>query len=355
MKIGILTFNCALNYGATLQMFALQKTINDINPKAVVEIINYRPTYFKKALSAYNIRNKNFFIKLLKILNLNKRKSAFKRFQKNNTKISIEEYDEKTLRKIQNKYDIVICGSDQVWNTVLTYNDSNFFLPFLKAKNKATYSVSMGSDIIELDKKTHIRKQINDFREISVRESYLITQLSSQGLDPQRIRQDIDPVLLANKKIWTSFMNKKAKSNYILVFEVMPSKELLNEAKTLAHSKNLKVHYIGPYINMRGIKYIASPSFNKLFCEFCNAKYVFSNSYHGTLLSIINKKQFYSKCDLSINNGGRIADILRKLNLIERAQIERIDDYIDWKEFNNTISLLRSDSLNYLRGVINCI
>ena len=55
MKIGIITFQCAHNYGAVLQAYALKEYLKTLGYS--VNIINYRPRYIVNAYKKNNLRN----------------------------------------------------------------------------------------------------------------------------------------------------------------------------------------------------------------------------------------------------------------------------------------------------------
>jgi hypothetical protein len=127
-KIGILTFHYSNNYGGVLQSFALQKSIESMGYDS--EIINfipssYRPTSIKNNLGI----SKNIFkskiedlniITIAKKINIMKEYSntiteKFDIFRNNEMKLS-KRVDENSIEMILNNYDVIIVGSDQVWN-----------------------------------------------------------------------------------------------------------------------------------------------------------------------------------------------------------------------------------------------
>ena len=130
MKAGIVTFNSAHNYGAVLQVFAMQEYLKSLGME--VDVINYRLDEIDKVYKLYNIKRKgNKAIrglkKAYKILKVNlserwriEKRKNFENFI-NNVLNTTRPY--KTLKDIQSdflQYDILIAGSDQIWNTELT-------------------------------------------------------------------------------------------------------------------------------------------------------------------------------------------------------------------------------------------
>ena len=139
MKIGILTFHCAHNFGAVLQTYALQEILKTMGHE--VFIIDYRPKYIVDVYKIFNIRrfiSKSPITSLKKTLNeiLNFRNRIFcyykfNRFIKSYINLSHE-------RTVSNIYDAYIIGSDQVWNPDITGGvfDKVFFAEFNFSKEK---------------------------------------------------------------------------------------------------------------------------------------------------------------------------------------------------------------------------
>ena len=111
MKVGIITYHNAANYGAVLQATALADTIENTIKNSDVEIIDFTPVV---------VRKKDIKVILSKAMDLLRRKkkggSPFWAFLTANNKVS-EKYDEAfDLRKLNARYDAFVVGSDQVWN-----------------------------------------------------------------------------------------------------------------------------------------------------------------------------------------------------------------------------------------------
>lgn len=199
MKIGILTFHHTTNYGATLQAYALWKTIKQYGYD--VEIIDYRP--YKTAI--------NYLGRLMPIKPVHGNYSRYKlerhfipyliqawrmrRFLVSKLKLSKEKtYTINGLEKFSNQYDIVICGSDQIWHTKDRFTggfNPSFFLDFIDSKNtkKISYAPSFGQTKDLKQDRQLISKLISDFDKISVRDNNSL----------RLIEQDCDRVAT---KVW---------------------------------------------------------------------------------------------------------------------------------------------------------
>ncbi len=184
MKIGILTFHHVDNYGATLQAYGLWSFLNSQGYD--VEIIDYRPikiawTYFRPLLPLKRVKininesrkiliNGNFLINI-------SRAWKMRRFLLSHLKLSDRKiYDKKGLKYYHDKYDVIICGSDQIWclDSFRGYN-SSFFLDFVnnKTTRKISYAASFGNTIKLGDYQKEIYNLINQFQTILVRK-YII-------------------------------------------------------------------------------------------------------------------------------------------------------------------------------------
>ena len=141
MKIGILTFHCAHNYGAVLQCYALQEMLKGMGH--TVEIIDYRPDYLRMPFDVINLhriqsRNLLRLVKsiILETLSLSQRIIRHRKFD------SFIKYYLNLSRSvgISSDYDVYVMGSDQIWNPKITNGfDGVYFgyLPFPKAKNRS--------------------------------------------------------------------------------------------------------------------------------------------------------------------------------------------------------------------------
>ena len=144
MKIGLLTFHCAHNYGAVLQCYALQETLISMGHE--VEVINYRPKYLIASYKRFELHR---FISLNLINSLKnsikeallagrrfRRYKAFEEFITNRLNLS----ERVNANNIPSKYDIYIIGSDQIWNPKITKGfDSVYWGQFKFPKERRRY------------------------------------------------------------------------------------------------------------------------------------------------------------------------------------------------------------------------
>lgn len=175
IKVGTLTFHKSLNYGSFLQAYALQQKLMMMG--CDTELIDFEPSGFKKMYSdllppvnMWNITYDYIHLRLWKCVK--SRRIGFENAARKLLKLSTEKYDAFTgLKGAEEKYDAVICGSDQIWNSYANDFDLNYMLAGLKGVSKIAYAVSINKGRYEESKdEPAIRKALMDFDRLSVRE-----------------------------------------------------------------------------------------------------------------------------------------------------------------------------------------
>lgn len=363
MKIGILTFHCAHNYGAVLQCYALQETLSQLGHK--VEIIDYRPQYL---LDPYNIFNKKriisknpieflknivkeFLILYIRI----KRYNRFNRFIINRLNLSHPIYD----KEIPSNYDVYIMGSDQIWNPQITNGfDDIYFGQFLFTKKNQkyiAYAASMEVKSLSSHDAEYYKNNLKNFNAISVREKTLAELL--QPLSTTAIQSVIDPTLLINSNIWGNIIKEPKIKNkkYVLVYQVRYNSKVVKIAQKIAKQINGIVIELSSSISLKKImqsKQSVSPE--EFLGYIKNASFVITTSFHGTAFSIIFKRPFYC-IQLNDGNDTRSSSLLNSLGLSNRMLTideEPKPNLIEYESVYGLLNDLRKQSLYFLRKSI---
>lgn len=362
MKVGIITFHRAINFGAALQVLALQKTIENIG--ACVEVIDYRCEYIEKDYR--NIRiNKNNILKdivnnVISYSIRKNKKNKFYDFNKKYLKLSNEiYYTKKDLEKANSEYDIFITGSDQVWDNKCAKFDSTYFLDFVDNKlKKNSYAASFAFAEIPNDLKDEYKRRLKDFNSISVREE------SGKKIFEELLMKDIsvslDPTLLLNKEEWDLFIPKKYNTEkYILIYTVNPPKNLYTYAKAISKKTGYKIINISDSFKKRGnTTYARGIDPGEFLALFKNAEIILTNSFHGTVFSIIFEKKFNVELTFSNNKINHRSENLLKLLSLENRIFENVDEK-DWEKeisYCNVKKILnckRNESIEYLKKLLN--
>lgn len=365
MKIGILTFHNVPNYGAVLQALALKSYLSEQGH--TVQIIDYQckgnsdefaPKEFKRGF----IESSNWIKRILKIVLFSvfaERDYAHKydRFRA----FSKKYYDlEKNAEEIFNSFDVVFCGSDQIWNPMIT---DGFQLPYFGAQTPrkaivASYAASCG-DISEFDDKTkeEFFSYVKQLDHVAVREPSLCKTIQNEGI---ACKCTVDPTLLLTPSEYIQILGlqKKSGKKYLLQYSLQKNSELDDLARMVAKAKNLEIVKVCGYVNIGfkkdGIYDVGPVDFlEKLY----NAEHVVTNSFHGIALSLVFKKDF-NVC-LPCSRKSRILDLLEELSLQKR--IYRKDGQldignVDYQSVSHQIGEMTADSKKYIEKVLeNCV
>ncbi len=321
-KVGILTYHSSDNYGSVLQAYALKKYLSGF---CNAEIVNYRKNEVKALYKIFKPMNSKFNIvtnlyNALYYKRIKNQKKAFEAFRQKNLNISDQEINSKDdLDKFVNKYDALVCGSDQVWNFDILDFDTSYLLDFPEFKGKKfAYAASMGPKRKSHESIAEFKAQFEDFDGISVREESAAEVLSKVLEKP--IDTVIDPVFLLSKEGWQELIKEEniqeRKDDYVFCyFPGGVSESLESFSKNLAKELNCKRILIVP--EWRNIFRSGEKRYDCIPLEFVsmikNAKAVCTNSFHGTAFSVIMDTPLYVKMGAE-DSDSRIVNLLYMAN-----------------------------------------
>lgn len=348
MKASIITLHSVCNYGTQLQALATQEKLKEYFDE--VEFVNYRRpnTYGFELMKTFSGNNP---IKMLAILpTLIKWKSAFGKFQKHYLNISKNDY-----HKINS--DVYFTGSDQVWNT--GWNNGvipEMYLDFVPDNiPKYAYASSFGvKKLSEIDKK-EVKKYLNRYKKITVREDSAVDILKELGINnAERI---LDPTLVMDGNYWRSVAPKrKIKEDYILIYNLNRSKEFDKYCKEFSKKTGLKLYrFCTRYDQVfRNGKSLLIPDILEFVTLIDNAKYVITDSFHATAFSINMNTipvSIYPK-----DYSSRLSDFLKLVHMEEchpndYNDFSIINKEIDFKEANHILEIEREKVDKYLRSI----
>ena len=355
MKIGIVTFHRAINFGGVLQAFALQ---NILKIKGYdCEIIDYYCPFIEAHYRTKNyftiLQLKRFFYTLLYNGELKRNIKGFEKFLANYLKISKNKYYPINLVEINEYYDKFITGSDQVWSPTCAGFDSGYFLSFVTDNSKKiSYAASFGTKELPFSKTEEYINRLKQFWAISVREtsgSKIVYDLIGK-----KVKVVLDPTLLLKKQQWEELFDDKKyhKEKYILVYMISEDKRILELAKKMSRKTGKKVFYINDRIyKTKGVENLRKVTPDEWVRLFLNADMVFTNSFHGIAFSINFNKEFYAyylQGNLSANE--RIINILSIFCLENRLEKKEICclESIDYEKINKKLEVLRNESITFL-------
>lgn len=357
MKLGIITYHRAHNYGAVLQCYALSKKLADMGH--CVEVIDYYPTYFKEQYTSLSKRNmeglslrgkfSHIANQLLTYRTRSKRSTAFNKFI-DNLPLSPRQYNEKDYNF--DKYDAILFGSDQVWNPILTFGEDHVFSGnFDKQGAKfISYAASTSPKVYTNEYKEYFSGIIDRFDAISVREESLNKFLSC--IKPGIAKTVLDPVLLLNKEEWSKKAIKPEQNNYLLIYTVPQSPKVRELANIIAKEKGLEIVEIRPNVSRnanKGILQSVSPE--EFLGYFKYASYVVTTSFHGTAFSVKFQKQF-STLLLGTTSDDRATNLLTSIGLEHRlipvTELKMPEREINYSTINSKLNTFIDNSVEFI-------
>lgn len=361
MKVGILTFSSAHNFGAILQCYGLFKTLEDIGHD--VEVIDYCPDYLASYKPTFGWRqyiNRH-------ILSFPQRYSTYKywrriydgyeSFKKHNLKLSRQIKSVTEIKIISDRYDVIIVGSDQIWNEKFNGKENVWYGEGIKHKRLIAYAASAGNINLWLKNENKLKSLLPNFDFISARECELAEAIKKLVDGSHYIPTVLDPSLLVDKKHWYKWQNRIEGSNYIVIYQARESDDVFRIAEDIRKQINCdKLIPLDFYGNVQRLGYNSSIVCPEDFISLIsNAKCVVTTSFHGTAFSIILKTPFYT---LRLNDGadGRSEYILEKTGLSDRmveANSTPIFSIPDFDEAELHLKKLRKESLEFLKSALS--
>ena len=356
MKIGILTVPFNNNYGGFLQAFALKRVLECMGHK--VMIINRRRNRTRTLRSRIGDLLRGLHFLEDKQKKLNKYTNQFqKKYLFPYTK---KYYSSQELRKcVKYKFDAVIVGSDQVWRYWYFKNwIDDFFCNFLEGTNipHISYAASMGTDEMDYpqDKIERCSNLLKDFKAISVREESSV-KLLREYFGVENVQVVLDPTFLLDKQAYVDlFKDKYTKSErpYIFTYILDDSEEIKQSIEEFSRQKNMPVVNIKAQTGVINELDVIEPV-EKWLSAIYYADYVITDSFHGTVFSLIFNKQFVVYGNIQ-RGMSRMQDLLGRLELTDRllssddAAGEKLTQFINWDSVNNKIRAKKESSLFFL-------
>ena len=379
-KVAIVSCYFKKNYGSVLQAYATQKVLDNekidnvtINIENNIDFKNGKRKFYKSQIFNFSfIKSKLGMIKLKIDKKINKnlrtnlhiRDSEFEKFEKNfNLTKPFNTYLEMTSES--KNFSSVIVGSDQLWlpvNVVADYYTLNW-VP--NEVNKISYATSFGISVIPDKYKEKYNNFLRRINHISVREKNgckLVEEISER-----KAELVCDPTLLLDKNEWMEIQEEKPKieGNYIFCYFLgknIEHRKFVERLKEKTGYKIVSLNHCDEYVKYSD-KFADEIPYNIGPGEFINlirnAKYVCTDSFHGTVFSLINNIDFFtferfSNKNSKMSTNSRIYSLLDLVNLKNRLLKgnENIDEVIkskiDFENVNQILNGLRKSSKKFL-------
>lgn len=356
-KVGLVTwYDRGPNYGTVLQAYALQKNIECFGYNC--EIINYKNLSMVKKIKRMILLKIYLMIFRRKVF---KRNSKISKWIKNNLKITkkITKYSE--LEKIEREYDAFVCGSDQIWSTAEERIEPFYYLQFTNYDKRISYAPSIGKDNIGNTVKEKFIEYVNGIKFLSVREKRAAEVIEQEtGREAKVV---LDPTLLLERKYWENMIeNVKIKEEQPYVFVYFLTKNTTNYEKVreLAKNENLKIISTTQLYGENGNDIPLDPLEFLKYIK--NAEYIITDSFHGTIFSIIFSKKVIifkrHKDNTKMSQNSRIYNLLKMLGMETRLVTESNTLFdiakkeIDYSTINKKIEEKKIDSRKFLEEAI---
>lgn len=371
MKICVLTQPLYTNYGGLLQAYALQTVLIGMGYDVVTDKDGakprlswlQRPIYFLyHFLKLYILGDKRYnpYLFMFKFMNrkndeLRKRNSVFtdEFIHTHINTINFFSKGDKPDKETLRSFDALIVGSDQVWRPAYSYCPA-YFLNFSKdyALKRIAYAASFGVDNInEYNKKLLASCRMNAklFDAISVREDSAI-KLCKRHFHVEAV-QVLDPTLLLEKKDYLKLAedtNEVKRKNSLVYYILDRSESKLRFVYSLAKTLGLPTMELMP---KEGI----FPSVSNWLAGFRDADFIVTDSFHGTVFSIIFNKPFIAIANED-RGKTRFVSLLKIFDLTDRlisdtdASTEVYKRQIDYSRVNEIREEWRDRSLSFLKS-----
>lgn len=375
-RVGLCIVYKNWNYGSILQSYATLLELKKLNVE--YEIIRYER---KKDISFYVTSLHRLLLpdmRYSKIRSLKRkwgkkinkqfaqndeiRARVFEQFRKHNFdnfSPILRSYSE--LCKYAKRFDSVLVGSDQLW--LPSGLDTNFFnLMFVPDNiNKIAYAASFGVSEIPESQKSRTIEYLNRIEHISVRE--YSGQKLIKSLTGREISVIVDPTLVIGKDVWDANIptERKINEDYIFCYFLGNNSDQREEAIKLSEETGLKIvtlRHMDEFIKTDEefgdyAPYDVGPA------EFVNmirhASYVCTDSFHGSVFSIINHKKFISFNRYGNNSknsrNSRLDSLFNQIGIDRRFKsniVQEMFQDIDYDKVEVQLQKLRSYAENYL-------
>lgn len=361
-KCGIVTFHSAHNYGSVLQAYAMVMTMKNLSMDA--ELIDFRHPHTADAYEwklwtpyknwRWNL--KDIFLRGMMGIG-KKREKVFKDFIEHQLLKSERFNSRKDIPS--NKYDVLICGSDQIWNPVSTgENDPIYFLDFGNTSCKFSYAASAGSCKFPVQEHDKYLGLLKNLKSIGVRENFLQDYIKEEFALDSVVNPDPTLLLSADEweKIEKSYMGLP--KQYLLVYTLVKTDETLAFARQVGIKLGLPVVEI---CNTRGLKgkskknvdyNIMDASPQQFLWLFHHASFIVTNTFHGNMFSVIFRKSFVH---YDVNgNDSRITTLHEAIGLKRTRMIKDVDALkerdINYNLIEDQIKAYADEGIQYIKS-----
>ena len=361
--VGVITMHRIINYGSALQAYATLKAVSKFGYEA--ELIDYIFPNRRKT-STLLARIKNLALKLFLYLFHGDKEKRFNSFYTDYYNCSKRFSSPEELKSEHPSYDILLTGSDQVWNPLHTGDDYSFLLSFSEEGTpKISYASSFSKSILPDEYKAIYAQYLKDYKFISVREASGINIVRELiGKTPFCA---CDPTLLLSKEEWERLACKGkqlVKGEYVLLYILTyaynPYPAILNIIEYVKKQINLPIVILDGSLStnrIKGARNIKNAGPLEFLRLVKNASFVVTTSFHGTAFALNFERPFFSVLSDNPKNDTRMMDLLQAVGaddcaLIYNNVIENKELSMDYTTITSRIKAVRRESSDYLKMIL---
>ncbi|MCR4745728.1 MAG: polysaccharide pyruvyl transferase family protein [Lachnospiraceae bacterium] len=347
-KVAILTItNSGMNFGNRLQNYALQEALKRCG--ADVKTIRSAKSV-KRSLLLSKIR------KIVKaIVKNSKRRKIYADFENRYIKYdSLIRFENVNEAVFSDRYDAFVAGSDQVWNPNFHFNSDFEFASFAPKEKRYSYAASIGVSSITDEQRADFIKNLIGMQKISVREHDSVGLVENlTGIRPE---VHIDPTMLLEADVYRTIEEKPdyaIPGKYLFMYFLgNVSEEYRQKIEKIAAEKNLK---IVKFTETEGEPfYNIGPQHFLYLLD--HADYICTDSFHGTVFSILFEKQFaiFTRQDKDVQMNSRIETLVDTFGVQSRLLSYMDDEYfkeIHYSDIRKILVEKRESAYDYLNSI----
>lgn len=360
-RVAVITWISYFNFGTYLQAYALQTVVRSlgyactiISDDKIVRALRKESCWLRKvAFKIYYSLNKD---NVRFMCGTRQVKAAYASFK--SSYLSVDDNRGNSL-DLDQRYDIYVCGSDQIWSPILPKQD--YYYARFTDKKKVAYAPSIGQRDCSKEWSEWVKPLLDRFSHLSVREeegAALLRRFMDKPVDVV-----LDPTLLLPSEDWGQLVDESSAedgSPYVLCYFLTYNQVYLDYARAFARERGLRIKifildkrylkcadellFAGPIEFLRAIK---------------DSSWFFTDSFHGTIFAIHFERHFYTlkrfKEQAENNQNSRIENLFSKLGLqdyfVDESGLSVIPALlaIDYNLVKEKIAIERERSLSYLK------
>lgn len=369
MRIGILTITPNIGFGGNLQAYALKCVLEQMGHQVnIIQYTRYRTLEDKTKFFLKNLC-KRIIRKQFVCLSYNSeyafRRQRLYQFHIDNLNFTREISKPKELQKlINNSFDTVIVGSDQVWRPKYVYGIENYFFANIKHRiKKIAYAVSFGVDNWEFSpsQTEECKRLLRHFKYVSVREKSGINLIRERLDYDGPIYCDLDPTLLADKNIYNKFISDAHRNHkYIFSYILDKNQDKQNFVELIGKETSQPILNFNTNAENSNapLQERIAPAIEEWLSDLYYSNYVVTDSFHGCVFAIIFNKPFIVYVNKE-RGAERFKSLLSDYELLDRLcydtcniQANIINKPIDWSHVNSKIRAKRAEVYNRLQKTL---